>query len=89
MIEVKLCMGSRCMMAGASSILDVLEELVEDIQVDYPDTQIKISSTKCQKYCKNDKNVVPVVKINDETVFNASTQVVMEKVMELVARKGN
>lgn len=87
MIEVKICMGSRCMMAGASSILDVLEELIEDIQVEYPETEIKITSAKCQKYCKEDKNVVPVVKINDETIFNASTQVVMEKVMEIVASK--
>lgn len=84
MIKIKLCMGSRCMMAGASTIHDVLEELQEEILVQYPEVEIQIDTTKCKKYCKEDSKIVPVVRINEEIIFNATTQVVMEKVMELV-----
>ncbi len=84
MIRVNICTGSRCMMEGASSIHDVLEELIEDIEKNNPEIEIKIDNTKCKQYCKEDAKLVPVVQVNDEVIFNASTQVVMEKVMDLV-----
>jgi len=84
MIKVKICTGSRCMMAGASTISDVLEDLIEDIAKQHPEIEIVIDNTKCRKYCVEDKTLVPVVQINEDVIFNASTQVVMEKVMDLV-----
>lgn len=84
MIKIKICTGSRCMMEGASTIYDVLEELIEEIAENHPEVEIEIDNTKCRKYCKDDNKLVPVVQINEDVIFNASTQVVMEKVMDLV-----
>lgn len=84
MIKVNICTGSRCMMAGASTIIDVLEDLRDDIKAQHPEIEIEIENTKCKKQCKEDKKMAPVVQINDEVVLSASTQVVMEKVMDLV-----
>ena len=84
MIKVEICTGSRCMMEGASTIFDILEDLSEEITERHPEIKIEIKNSKCRQYCKKDPGLVPVVEINGEVVFNASTQVVMEKVMDLV-----
>ena len=84
MIKVEICTGSRCMMEGASTIFDILEDLSEEITERHPEIKIEIGNSKCRQYCKKDPGLVPVVEINGEVVFNASTQVVMEKVMDLV-----
>ena len=84
MIKVEICTGSRCMMEGASTIFDILEDLSEEITERHPEIKIEIENAKCRQYCKKDPGLVPVVEINGEVVFNASTQVVMEKVMDLV-----
>ena len=84
MIKVEICTGSRCMMEGASTIFDILEDLSEEITERHPEIKIEIENPKCRQYCKKDPGLVPVVEINGEVVFNASTQVVMEKVMDLV-----
>ena len=84
MIKVEICTESRCMMEGASTIFDILEDLSEEITERHPEIKIEIENSKCRQYCKKDPGLVPVVEINGEVVFNASTQVVMEKVMDLV-----
>ena len=84
MIKVEICTGSRCMMEGASTIFDILEDLSEEITERHPEIKIEIENSKCRQYCKKAPGLVPVVEINGEVVFNASTQVVMEKVMDLV-----
>jgi len=84
MIKVGICTGSRCMMEGASTIFDILEDLSEEIIESHPEVKIEIGNSICKQYCKKDPTLVPVVEINGEVIFNASTQVVMEKVMDLV-----
>ena len=84
MINVEICAGSQCMMNGASSMHEMLEELVEDLREQGNDVEIKLGFTKCMKFCKTDSSQTPVVKINDEIIKRASAPEVMEKIMSLM-----
>ena len=78
MVNVKICVGSHCSLVGALNILDTLEELKEE----YPE-QIQIERFECMDKCENIKNA-PVVKVDDELITSAKTQVVISKVMERI-----
>jgi len=82
-MKVKVCMGSNCTLLGAMNILDQLEDLKNFMSQDenYND-EFDIDVVKCLGYCKNAKdNISPVVVIDDEVVYNATGQIVMEKIM--------
>ncbi|MGM0438096.1 MAG: (2Fe-2S) ferredoxin domain-containing protein [Bacillota bacterium] len=78
MVKVKICVGSHCSLVGALNILDTLEELKEE----YPE-QIQIKRVECMDRCGDIKNA-PVVKVDDELITSAQTQVVISKVMERI-----
>ncbi|MDZ7795503.1 MAG: NAD(P)H-dependent oxidoreductase subunit E [Spirochaetia bacterium] len=78
MVKVEICAGSHCSLVGALDILETLEELQED----YPE-QIEIKKTECMDKCFDMKNA-PVVKVDDELITGAQTQVVISKVMERI-----
>lgn len=82
-MKVKVCMGSNCTLLGAMNILDQVEDLKELMsEDDNYDENFEIDVVKCLGYCKNSgDNVSPVVVIDDEVVFNATCQIVMEKIM--------
>ncbi len=84
MINIEICAGSQCMMNGASSMHEMIEELLEDLKEQGHEVDLKLGFTKCMKFCKQDSSQTPVVKINDEIIKKASAPVVMEKIMELV-----
>lgn len=84
MINVEICSGSQCMMGGASSMHELLEELIEEQRENGNEIEIKLGFTKCMKYCKEDSSQTPIVKINDEVIKKATTQEVMERIMELI-----
>jgi len=82
-MKVKVCMGSNCTLLGAMNILDQLEDLKNFMSQDenYND-EFDIDVVKCLGYCKNAKdNISPVVVIDDEVLFNATGQIVMEKII--------
>lgn len=82
MIKVDICLGSRCTMFGAVDILDHIEELKEE----YENVNIVINTQKCQENCKNkDKKLSPVVTVNDEVIYKATSQMVMSKIMKLIS----
>ncbi len=78
MVNVEICLGSHCSLVGAIDILDLLESLQEE----YPD-QIKINKEKCMDICGEIKNA-PVVKVDDEIIYSAQSQLVMSKIMERI-----
>ena len=78
MVKVKICVGSHCSLVGALNILDTLEELKEE----YPE-QIQIKRVECMDRCGDIKNA-PVVKVDDELITSAQTQMVISKVMERI-----
>lgn len=84
MIKVEICSGSQCMMAGASTMYDVLENLSEDLKEQGYEVDIHVEFSKCMQYCRQDKKLSPVVKINDEIITKATTQGVMERIVEMV-----
>ena len=85
-MKVKVCMGSSCTLLGAMNILDNVEGLKDLIDVDiekYSEEELEIVAVKCLNYCKNTtENICPVVVIDDGVIFNATSQIVMEKIME-------
>lgn len=78
MLKVEICVGSHCSLVGALNILESLEKL----QQDYPE-QINLEKVKCLDMCSDIKNA-PVVKINNELITSAQTQIVISKVMERI-----
>lgn len=81
MVNVKICSGSQCMLNGASMMYDVLEDLASDLKEQGYEQEVTLEFTKCLQYCKDDKNLAPVVIVDEEVITKASTQVVMEKIM--------
>ncbi len=77
-MKVTLCMGSNCVMMGNMSIQTQLEDLKESLEWD----SLEIEFQQCQGQCKIDEATSPVVMINGEENLSATSEVVMEKVME-------
>lgn len=85
-MKVKVCMGSNCTLLGAMNLLDQIEslrELIEENSLEYKDEELEIESIKCLGYCKEtDANIAPVVIVDEDVIFNATGQIVMEKIMD-------
>jgi NADH:ubiquinone oxidoreductase subunit E len=84
-MKIKVCVGSSCTLLGSMGILDQIEDLKEIISEDadsYSDEEIEVEAIKCLGYCKEtNEKVAPVVVIDDEPMFNATSQTVMEKIV--------
>jgi len=84
-MKIKVCMGSNCTLLGAMNILDQIEDLKDIINDDidnYSDEELDVKAVRCLDYCKNTtEKIAPVVVIDDEVMFNASSQIVMEKIV--------
>jgi NADH:ubiquinone oxidoreductase subunit E len=78
MVKVEICAGSHCSLVGGLNILETLEELQEE----YPE-QIQIERVECMDRCEDIKNA-PVVKVDDDLITTAQTQIVISKVMERI-----
>lgn len=87
-MKVKICMGSNCTMLGAMNLLDQIEDLIDIIDSDsdsdkYNDEELEVEAVKCLDYCKKVNNkIAPVVVIDEDVIFNATGQIVMEKIMD-------
>lgn len=86
-MKVTICMGSKCTMMGASQIYDQLEYIANELCG--PESELcssknlEVSISKCLNLCKNsERETAPIVMIDDEIIYNATPQVVSEKVME-------
>jgi NADH:ubiquinone oxidoreductase subunit E len=84
-MKIKVCVGSSCTLLGSMGILDQIEDLKEIISEDadnYSDEELEVEAIKCLGYCKEtNEKVAPVVVIDDEPMFNATSQTVMEKIV--------
>ncbi len=90
-MKVKVCVGSNCTMLGAMDILDRIEDLKDIIGEDpesYNDEELEIEELKCLGYCKvTDEKVAPVTVIEDDVMFCATSQAVMEKIVEKMRKR--
>lgn len=89
-MKIKVCVGSNCTLLGSMSILDQIEDLKDIIKDDpdsYSDEELDVEAVKCLDICKNtDKNVAPIVVIDDEVILNATGQIVMEKIINKIRK---
>ncbi|HAQ40684.1 MAG TPA: NADH-quinone oxidoreductase [Clostridiales bacterium] len=89
-MKVKVCVGSNCTLLGSMSILDQIDDLKDIISEDsdsYNDEELEVEVIKCLGYCKNtDVKVAPVVVIDDEPMYNATSQTVMEKIINKIRK---
>jgi NADH:ubiquinone oxidoreductase subunit E len=89
-MKVKVCVGSSCTLLGSMSILDQIDDLKDIISEDpdnYNDEELEVEAIKCLGFCKDtDKNVAPVVVIDDEPMYNATSQTVMEKIINTIRK---
>lgn len=84
-MKVKVCVGSNCTLLGSMNILDQIDDLKEIISEDidnYIDEELEVEAVKCIGYCKQTtEKVAPLVVIDDEPMYNATGQAVMEKII--------
>ena len=80
MVKVEVCVGSHCALVGGLNILESLE----DLKKDYPE-QIELKKVECMDVCDDIKRS-PVVKVDDEVITAAKSEVVMSKVMERIEK---
>lgn len=77
LVKIKVCMGTHCTMMGNLN----LQENLESLQIEYPG-KIEIEAVKCLKYCE--ENGAPVVDINGELIKNATPEIVISKIIEVI-----
>jgi NADH:ubiquinone oxidoreductase subunit E len=77
LVRIKVCMGTHCTMMGNLN----LQENLESLQIEYPG-KIEIEAVKCLKYCE--ENGAPVVDINGELIKNATPEIVISKIIEVI-----
>lgn len=89
-MKVKVCVGSNCTLLGSMSILDQIDDLKDIISEDsdnYSDEELEVEVIKCLGFCKEtDEKVAPVVVIDGEPMFNATSQTVMEKIVKKIRK---
>jgi len=90
-MKVKVCVGSNCTLLGSMNILDQIDDLKEIISEDidnYNDEELEVEVVKCLGFCKETKEkVAPIVVIDDEPMFNATGQTVMEKIINKMRKQ--
>lgn len=89
-MKVKVCVGSNCTLLGSMSILDQIDDLKDIISEDadnYSTEGLEVEVIKCLGYCKEtNEQVAPVVVIDGEPMFNATSQAVMEKIVNKIRK---
>ena len=84
-MKVQICTGSKCTFFGASSIIDSVYDLHENIH-EYPgipeDAEFDIEIIPCQQYCIGDYKNAPVVYIDGELIKQAKSQEVMAQIID-------
>lgn len=87
-MKIKVCVGSNCTLLGAMNILDSIEDLKDIISEnpeDYSDEALDVEAVKCLGCCKeSEKEVAPVVVIDEEIINKATSQAVMGKILDRI-----
>lgn len=89
-MKVKICVGSNCTLLGSMNILDQIDDLKDIISEDldnYKNENLEVEAIKCLGFCKDtDKKLAPVVVIDEEPMYNATGQAVMEKIVNKIRK---
>jgi NADH:ubiquinone oxidoreductase subunit E len=80
-IKVRVCVGTNCCYAGSETLLDMLEN---DVDLS---AFIEVEAVPCKnKACDGGRNS-PVVEIEDEVLFSATPEIVMEEIERLATAR--
>jgi len=74
-VTVQICVGTHCTMMGAMHLYEVLQSMQEE------GLEITIDLVRCFGDCKT--NEAPVVVVNDKKIVSATSEKVMEYIMEV------
>jgi len=90
-MKIKVCVGSNCTLLGSMNILDQIDDLKDIINEDsdnYNDEELEVEAIKCLGFCKETiENIAPIVVIDDEQIYNATGQIVMEKIINKMRKR--
>jgi NADH:ubiquinone oxidoreductase subunit E len=68
---------------GILDQIDDLKDIICEDEDSYSDEELEVEAIKCLGFCKETTDkVAPVVVIDDEPMFNATSQTVMEKIVK-------
>jgi len=85
-MKVKVCVGSNCTLLGSMNILDQIDDLKDIIKEDldnYNEEELEVEAIKCLGFCKEtSENISPIVVIDGEPIYNATGQIIMEKIIK-------
>jgi NADH:ubiquinone oxidoreductase subunit E len=76
-VKVAICVGTHCTMMGAMDIYESITEMKEE----YQQQHIEVELVKCFGVCKS--NDAPVVLVGDRRITSATSEKVMETIMEV------
>lgn len=88
-MKVTICMGSRCTMMGASSLLDAMEAIKDGEYGDgYNTDELTIDVRRCLNYCKekDGADITPVVLIDGEPFFKVKGNELSERVLNALKK---
>jgi NADH:ubiquinone oxidoreductase subunit E len=89
-MKVKVCVGSNCTYLGSMRIIDQIEDLKEIISEnpdEYTDEDLEVEAIKCLGFCKRtNEKIAPIILIDEEPIFNATGQIVMEKIVDKIRK---
>ncbi|HOP73662.1 MAG TPA: (2Fe-2S) ferredoxin domain-containing protein [Bacillota bacterium] len=74
-VTVQICVGTHCTMMGAMNLYEALQSMQEE------GLEITIDLVRCFGDCK--ANEAPVVVVNDKKIVSATSEKVMEYIMEV------
>ena len=80
-VEIKICLGTMCYVAGNSDIKNIKNILEEKYG-----NKIKIVKTACMGLCSNEWKThnAPHVKINDKVLSNCTLEKIFEIIDEII-----
>lgn len=79
-MKVKVCVGARCTMMGASGLMDGIEALKNEF---FTNEVLEIEPVNCMNICKSESTVLaPVVSIDDKVFTNVNLQEISEVILQ-------
>ncbi len=78
-VTVQICVGTHCTMMGAMDMYELLQNMQQSMEE--KGLEITIDLVRCFGDCK--ANEAPVVVVNDKKIVSATSEKVMEYIMEV------
>ncbi|MCI5839780.1 MAG: NAD(P)H-dependent oxidoreductase subunit E [Peptoniphilaceae bacterium] len=85
-MKIKVCVGAKCTMLGADTILDTIDEILQDLEIRKEsidkDFKVDLEMIPCPGVCKEEEKIGPVVFIDNEMIAQTTPQEIMERILD-------